>query len=166
MPLSRECNRVASLTNQVSGSGTMIEPPRTHNTLHQIVSDGNARILLLCDWSSSQPAAGRFTCSTTMPSHTRETKRNPRRRARETSRPKNPTGGNRENRGSSPSPFPLLPPVQTARGSLANAERQSDAGGPARPHRQLTWPARVRSSDLVGPIFLCCRQRPGLCHHV
>ena len=27
----------------------------------------------------------------------------------------------------------------------------SDAGGPARPNRQLTWPARVRSSDLVRP---------------
>jgi hypothetical protein len=25
----------------------------------------------------------------------------------------------------------------------------SDAGGPARPHGQLTWPARVRSSDFV-----------------
>jgi hypothetical protein len=25
----------------------------------------------------------------------------------------------------------------------------SDAGGPSRPNRQLTWPARVRSSDLV-----------------
>ncbi|MBI3852294.1 MAG: hypothetical protein HY298_18725 [Verrucomicrobia bacterium] len=27
----------------------------------------------------------------------------------------------------------------------------SDAGGPAGPHWQLTWPACVRSSDLVGP---------------
>src|SRR2546427_10502386 len=25
----------------------------------------------------------------------------------------------------------------------------SDAGGPTRPHWQLTWPARVRSSDFV-----------------
>ena len=25
----------------------------------------------------------------------------------------------------------------------------SDAGGPARPHGELAWPARVRSSDLV-----------------
>jgi len=152
MPLSRECNRVASLTNQVSGSGTMIEPPRTHNTLHQIVSDGNARILLLCDWSSSQPAAGRFTCSTTMPSHTRETKRNPRRRARETSRPKNPTGGNRENRGSSPSPFPLLPPVQTARGSLAAERPELRHAGPNDVNREAEErrPSRVACSELLG----------------
>ncbi len=27
----------------------------------------------------------------------------------------------------------------------------SDAGGPAHPHWQATWPARVRSSDLVRP---------------
>src|SRR5436190_8004451 len=31
----------------------------------------------------------------------------------------------------------------------------SDADGPVRPHWQLTWPARVRSSDFVGPFFLC-----------
>jgi hypothetical protein len=30
----------------------------------------------------------------------------------------------------------------------------SDAGGPARPHWQLTWSARVRSSDFVGPFRL------------
>ena len=29
----------------------------------------------------------------------------------------------------------------------------SDAGGPARPHWQLTWPARVRSSDFVSRSF-------------
>src|SRR6266850_6223478 len=26
----------------------------------------------------------------------------------------------------------------------------SDAGGPARPHCQLTWPARIHSNDFVG----------------
>jgi len=32
---------------------------------------------------------------------------------------------------------------------LRRTTELSDAGGPARPHRQLTWPARVRSSDFV-----------------
>jgi len=30
----------------------------------------------------------------------------------------------------------------------------SDAGGPARPHCRLTWPARVRSSDFVGQLLV------------
>src|ERR1035441_8459083 len=37
--------------------------------------------------------------------------------------------------------------------SITPTTELSDAGGPARPHCQLTWLARVRSSDLVGPEF-------------
>src|SRR5205809_3334749 len=35
--------------------------------------------------------------------------------------------------------------------SLSLTPELSDAGGPARPPCQLTWPARVRSSDFVSP---------------
>jgi hypothetical protein len=34
------------------------------------------------------------------------------------------------------------------------APELSDANGPARPHAQLTWPARVRSSDFVMLVLL------------
>ena len=34
--------------------------------------------------------------------------------------------------------------------SCCRTPELSDAGGPARPNSQLTWPARVRSSDFVG----------------
>src|SRR5881397_3578548 len=37
----------------------------------------------------------------------------------------------------------------------------SDAGGPAHPHWQLTWPAHVRSSDLVS--HLSCPSSPMGC---
>src|SRR5262245_46191027 len=33
--------------------------------------------------------------------------------------------------------------------SVARTPELSDAGGPRRPNRQLTWPARVRSSDFL-----------------
>jgi len=39
----------------------------------------------------------------------------------------------------------------TAAHGFCRTTELSDAGGPARPHCQLTWPARVRSSDFVRP---------------
>ena len=50
----------------------------------------------------------------------------------------------------------------TERGTLTRRTTElSDAGGPAHPHWQLTWPARVRSSDLVS--HLSCPSSPMGC---
>src|ERR1051326_2670910 len=61
--------------------------------------------------------------------------------------------------------MPSLPTLEE------NAERRlttklSDAGGPARPHCQPTWPALVRSSDLVRRSHLTIGGRDGNRTHI
>lgn len=59
-------------------------------------------------------------------------------------------------------PPPPSPPRSQARDVRPGRTTElSDAGGPARPHWQLMWPARVRSSDFDTVI----KALLGLCYH-
>jgi len=95
-----------------------------------------------------------------LPPNTRNTRKEICVISGDSPRPTNPTGGNRENRGSSPSPFSPLPPVQKPqrRSLMPNAE-VSDRRGQGRwsargtlelpPGIERRSRAAVRSTDFV-----------------
>src|SRR6266513_1861573 len=71
------------------------------------------------------------------------------------------TGGNRANRGSNPSPFPPLAPVQTAQGALAAERTKTERRGGCwiRPTAvQESWVADARDATTIHPLRLARRR--------